>query len=130
MLNCRVRKVEKDAIEVWENQTISYDLAVWTAGVKAYDLEFLPAQPKTLANRLKVLPTLELEQSSNIFALGDIADGYPMTAQVAVIQSKVVAKNVIAKVQEKEPIPFVYRSSGMLFLWEDGWRARRLKFIY
>jgi NADH dehydrogenase len=115
LCNCPVRKVEPNAIKVGENQAISYDLAIWTAGVRAYDLEFLPPQPKTSANRLKVSLTLEFEHSPNIFALGDIADGYPMTAQVAVAQSKIAAKNVIAKIREKEQIPFVYSSSGMLF---------------
>jgi len=113
--NCIVQKIETRRLETKEGRAMRFDLAVWSAGVKAVDISFYPPQPKSSAHRLKVLSTLQLENLPDIFALGDIADGYPQTAQVAVAQAKVAAKNIRASLKNKPLSPFVYKHAGMLF---------------
>ena len=116
MLGSAVTKVGNKSIELARGEKVNFDFAIWTAGVKARDIRFVPSQPKSKANRLKVLPTLQLENCSSIFALGDIADGHPMTAQVAVNQARVTARNIEALVKQKPLFSkFIYTPSGMMF---------------
>lgn len=110
-----VTRVGSDFIEVGGLAKINCDLAIWTAGVKAVDLALVPLVPKTKSGRLKVLPTLQLPDYPEVFALGDIAEGFPMTAQVAVTQAKVVAQNIHALIEGRSLNRYVYKPAGMLF---------------
>ena len=114
-LQAMVKKVRKHSIELTNGEIISFDCVIWTAGVKAIDCNFYPLQSKSKANRLKILPTLQLKKDPSIFAIGDIADGYPMTAQVAVAQAKIVAKNIQALLLGNQLTEFIYTPKGMLF---------------
>ncbi|MDA2922484.1 FAD-dependent oxidoreductase [Patescibacteria group bacterium AH-259-L07] len=114
-LHAPVKKVRKHSLELASDETISFDCAIWTAGVKAVDCDFSPSQSKSSANRLKVLPTLQLKKDPSVFALGDIVDGYPMTAQVTVAQAKIVARNINALLLNNPLSNFVYTPKGMLF---------------
>lgn len=73
-------------------------------------------------NRLKVDEYSKEEASSNIFILGDIAyqtepnypNGHPQTAQVAIQQAKLLAKNLV-RLQKNKPLkPFRYHHKGSM----------------
>ena len=114
MLGSSVARVQDKYIELPNGDRINFDLAIWTAGVKAADISLFPEQPKSNTGRLKVLSTLQLENYPCVFALGDIAGDYPMTAEVAVSQARIVAENIEAHACEYQPSNFVYKSKGML----------------
>ena len=115
MLHSAVSRIDGNCIELKSGRKIYFDLAIWTAGVKASDMSFLPRPQKSKSNRLRVLSTMQLQDFSCVFALGDIADGYPMTAQVAVSQAKIVSKNIKAIIEGNPLSQFIYRPMGMLF---------------
>jgi len=115
LVNAAVGKVENRYIQLANGAALPYDLAIWTAGVKSQSVFSYPALPKSRADRIEVLPTLQIKNYQNIFSLGDVAGIYPMTAQVAVAQARVVARNIKALVEQKPLSSFVYRPQGMLF---------------
>lgn len=114
-MNSVATKVTDKYLEVSGGKKILFDLALWTAGTRAVAIPLMPTQPKDKSERIKTLPTLQLENHLEVFALGDIACGFPMTAQVAVAQSKIVAKNIAALVHHAPLQKFDYKSAGMLF---------------
>ena len=113
--NAAVQNVAGSSLYLHTGERIAFDLGIWSSGVRAFDLSLAPAQATTAAYRLEVLPTLQLERAPFIFALGEIADGYPMTAQVAVAQAKVVAHNIGALIREEPLRIFTYQPAGMFF---------------
>lgn len=98
----------------------SYTL-VWTAGVAANPIiETLTCEKDK--GRVKVLPTLNVENRPGVWAIGDCAcipdpsqNGYyPPTAQHAIREAKVVAQNIMAQISGKPLKPFKYKSVGQL----------------
>jgi len=115
MLNSMVESIEENDIKLTGGDSIVFDIAIWATGVKATDVSLSPEQSKSNSNRLQILPTMQLERHPYVFVLGDIADGYPMTAQIAVGEAKIVASNIKSLIQQKHLSDFVYISKGMLF---------------
>lgn len=98
-LGSQVGEVEADGVNLHDGWRISSSLTIWTAGVKS-----------TLADLVIEPATAEL--SKNIFILGDISHGFPLLAQVAVAQAKVVAKNILLHLKGHPLKTFVYQSKG------------------
>jgi len=115
LMKAAVERIENRYIQLANGAALPYDLAIWTAGVKSQSVFSSPALQKSRADRIEVLPTLQIKNHQNIFALGDVAGIYPMTAQVAVAQAKIVARNIKALVEQRPLSSFTYRPQGMLF---------------
>lgn len=125
----------KKVVEIGENfallddgRKIMANMIIWTAGVKAREIEFDKEIEKLEDDRILVDEFLRVIGEKNIFALGDNAaflkNGSPLPtlAQVAEQQAKITAKNIFLSVKEKDLKPFDYKHKGnMLSL--GRWRA-------
>lgn len=86
------------------------NLFIWTGGITANQVVRQMSLPKDEKDRIKVLPTLQVEGHPHVFALGDNAaqhDPYhqglvPPTAQVAVWQAPFLARNIACALQGRE----------------------------
>jgi len=99
-----------------ESQTL-----IWAAGIRAAGLLDKLEVNKGSLGRAKVLPTLQLQDHSEVFVIGDAAllegaDGkaYPMVAPVAMQQAACAAENIGRLLAGREPIPFVYHDLGTM----------------
>jgi len=99
----------------------SYNL-IWAAGVKG---NFIPGIPETsqLQNgRIAVNDINAVLDTSNVFAIGDVAQitnhsegkGHPMLAQVAIQQGKNLAMNLERMNQGTPTLPFQYKDPGTM----------------
>ncbi|MDO8495664.1 MAG: NAD(P)/FAD-dependent oxidoreductase, partial [bacterium] len=97
----RVTKVEQDKVFLGSGKIVSYDILIWTGGVKANSIaEKLPIK-KEKQGRIGVGGELK-----NVYGIGDIVcvhDGegkpVPMVARAAIIQGSVAAKNIISEIK-------------------------------
>ncbi|WP_298765177.1 NAD(P)/FAD-dependent oxidoreductase [uncultured Polaribacter sp.] len=126
-------------VNVWKNlRVLDYDgkivttkgadhfkaaTVIWAAGVKGETINGLNADCIVeRAERIKVNAFSKVENYTNIYAIGDVACmasekkpfGHPMMAQPALQQGTLVAKNIIAKLQNKNETPFVYNDKGSM----------------
>ncbi|WP_100487419.1 NAD(P)/FAD-dependent oxidoreductase [Sporolactobacillus pectinivorans] len=107
---------KKDAEEMEE---IKAGTVVWTGGVKA---SHIPADSGFETNRGKIQVNKDLRapDDDHVFAVGDVAvffpkEGerpYPPTAQIAVQEGDLVAKNLRHLIKGEETEPFVYKERG------------------
>ena len=129
----------KLGVNVWKNlRVLDYDgktvitngedhfraeTVIWAAGVKGEMIDGLNAECIIeRAARVKVNEFNQVENYTNIYAIGDIACmsseenpyGHPMMAQPAIQQGKLVAKNIIAKLFNKKIKAFVYKNKGSM----------------
>ncbi|TGA97266.1 NAD(P)/FAD-dependent oxidoreductase [Sporolactobacillus shoreae] len=107
---------KKDAEEMEE---IKAGTVVWTGGVKA---SHIPADSGFETNRGKIQVNKDLRapDDDHVFAVGDVAvffpkEGerpYPPTAQIAVQEGELAAKNIKHLIKGEETEPFVYKQRG------------------
>lgn len=136
-----------------KTDTLPVDLVLWTVGTAiAPPIQALPF-PQNDLGQLLTDPTLQVQDSPHIFALGDLADcrdpqgnPNPKTAQVAIQQADCVGWNLWASLTQRPLLPFHYTHLGeMLTLGEDSaamsglglqldgplaFMARRLIYLY
>ena len=109
-------------VTVDDGSTIRTDKVIWAAGITGNKLEGIPATVVARGNRLKVNGFNRLEDSENIFAIGDIAlqiegkwtNGHPQVAQVALQQGKLLGKNLRRLENGEAPRDFHYRDLGSM----------------
>jgi len=114
MLNSVVKKINKSSIELKDNSTIPFDLAVWCGGVKINALSKIINEKLQLNDHkgISVDKYLKINKTENAFAIGDCASsGYPPTAQVAYQQGKFLANNFNRNFKSK---PFVFDNKGQV----------------
>lgn len=88
-----------------EETDITSDMLVWTGGIETNSVVASLKLPKDARGRLLVDEHLNVQGTKDIFALGDCASfvhpdtkrPLPPLAQVAIKQSKLLARNIIAK---------------------------------
>ncbi len=91
---------------------------VWTAGVGGRKIDGIPDSSYQRGNRIKVSRLNEIQDISDIYAIGDIAYmetekykfGHPQVAQVAIQQATQLAKNIINNTEK----PFEYKDKGSM----------------
>jgi len=129
----------KLGVNVWKNlRVLDYDgktvttngedhfnteTVIWAAGVKGQMIDGLTEECVIeRAARIKVNEFNQVLNYANIYAIGDVAcmsseknpHGHPMMAQPAIQQGKLVAKNILAKLFNKEQKAFVYNDKGSM----------------
>ena len=129
----------KLGVNVWKNlRVLDYDgktvttngedhfraeTVIWAAGVKGEIVHGLDATCMIdRAERYKVNEFNQVENYTNIYAIGDVAcmssekkpHGHPMMAQPAIQQGKLLAKNILAKLLNKKTKAFVYNDKGSM----------------
>ena len=120
-VNTKVNAVSEKGIELSDGTAIAARTLVWTAGTSPNPiLAQLPCQKDH--GRLVVNEYMEVPDWPSVWALGDSAvvpdqrtgRPYPPTAQHAMRQGKILAKNVEAAIVGGSPKPFVFSTIGLL----------------
>ena len=130
ILSTTVAKITDNSITLEnKNYTREYpiDLVFWTAGTQTHDwIESLPCQFNK-QGQLLTLPTLQLIDYPEVFALGDVADvrnnkvtPVPTTAQAAYQQASTAAKNIRAVIGLKPLKKFYYLHLGDMLTLGKG----------
>lgn len=119
--NTMVSAIESDAIQTQSGESISADLVVWAAGIKAPAFISLSELPTDNIGRVKVDTHLQVEGNDGIFAIGDccacpMEDGsvVPPRAQSAHQMAKIAYKNIVADLEDKPLRAFKYKDFGSL----------------
>jgi NADH:ubiquinone reductase (H+-translocating) len=130
MLNTKVKGIDEISIHL-ENEnnhdtgSISSHTIVWSTGPEPDEIvRNLPCKHDDNNGRIKTNGYLEVEGYDNVYALGDCASipnphtgkTYPPTAQHAVREGKVVAKNIISSIigDNKSKKIFDYKTRGIM----------------
>jgi NADH dehydrogenase len=120
LTNARVQEARADGI-VTSEETITADLKVWAAGVKAPEiLKDIGGLETNRNNQLIVLPTLQTTRDPRIFAIGDccycLSDGkaVPPRAQAAHQMASVAFTNLKRLMRGKPLQAFRYQDHGSL----------------
>lgn len=121
-LGTAVTGVSPQMIQFADGTSLSANIIVWAAGVKAVVPPFEPAPTLIAGGRLPADEFLRLAQSDSVFVLGDsgttaVSDTkppIPMLAQVAVKQADLVAYNIMASITGKKLESFSLHLSGSL----------------
>lgn len=124
VLNCRVKEVGDNGV-VAENRFISSKTIIWTAGVRANEIEAASEESinqDKRSQRIKTTNHLNLSQHPNVFVAGDQAwvydkeheQPYPMRAQFAVRQGRLAARNILAQISGKSLQEFYWQDKGMI----------------
>ncbi len=95
---------------------------IWTAGVTGNLPKGIEDKHLIYGNRLQTNKFLQVIGLNNVFALGDIAGivsdkypkGHPQLAQPAIQQGKILAKNLLNIINNKDLIAFKYNDKGSL----------------
>lgn len=119
-VNTRVHALPTRGVHLSDGTTIESHTVVWTAGISPNPLlQELPCKKER--GRLVVDQFLEVVGWPGVWALGDCAavpdssnKPYPPTAQHAVREAKVLARNITAAIRGDPRKPFVFSTIGQL----------------
>ena len=95
---------------------------IWTAGVKGAPIEGLANENMIRGNRISVDEFNRVLNTTNVFAIGDVAahmdsknpKGLPMLAPVAQRQGEQLARNILNLINNQPLQPFVYHDKGVM----------------
>jgi len=119
--NCKVIAVTDRDVTLSDGTTVTTNTLVWTAGTSPNSLlDTLPC-PKA-RGRVLVNEYLEVPEWPGVWALGDCArvpdrntgESHPPTAQHALREGKLAAKNILATIRGDQKKPFLYTTIGLL----------------
>lgn len=121
IVNTRVVRVERDRVYLKNGDHLDACTIIWTSGVRSNAECLLPCEELDERGRVKLDEYLRMAGDERVFALGDcsmIADpgavAVPQTAQAAVHEAKIVARNIRRAVRGKTLLSYRYRSRGEL----------------
>lgn len=120
-LNAYASKIEEEKVTLANGEVIEGATIICTIGNISHEFiadEFLPVE----RGKVKTNADMSVGDDKWLWALGDCAlvpnaktgQLCPPTAQFADRQAKVLAKNIVAAINNKETLPFGYIPSGML----------------
>ncbi|MDT0295889.1 NAD(P)/FAD-dependent oxidoreductase [Mesonia ostreae] len=122
-LNKMVSDYKDDKVIFKDGDSIETKTLIWTAGVTGMRFDGLPEDNYEKGNRLRVNEYFKLENTDNIYVIGDASvlysdpdfpKGHPQLASVATQQGKVLADNFEAIINNKKPKPFTYNDKGTM----------------
>lgn len=115
ILNEIVSKVEPGKIHLKSGAIIDSHTNIWVAGVMPILKEINGAEVGT-TGRYDTNESLQSKNHAYAFGLGDSSGSFPMLAQIAVQQAKVVAKNITKLVDDSNAKldKFVFTEKGLL----------------
>ena len=105
------------------NETIPARTVVWTAGVKPGAVIARLGLPVAARGRIEVDASMRVVGQEGVWAIGDCAavpdaarpgEPCPPTAQHALRQGRLVAKNIAAALSQRPPRSFEYRTKGVV----------------
>ncbi len=95
-----IKKVSKEAIELKGEETLPYDVFVWTGGVKS----------NNLLGKIEIDENLAVKNLKNVFAIGDAI--FPGVAPKAIEMGKIAAENILRSIRNEPLLVFDYRDMG------------------
>jgi NADH dehydrogenase len=119
--NCKVTAVTDRDVTLSDGTTVTTNTLVWTAGICPNSLmDTLPCTKSR--GRVRVNEYLEVPEWPGVWAFGDCAlvpdrktgESHPPTAQHALREGKLAARNILATVRGDEMKPFLYSTIGLL----------------
>ncbi len=119
-LSARVNHVTSNRIYLEDGREIETSTVIWVAGVTAAVPVSSPPLGQTPRQKLEVGPTLQLLDSPEIYAIGDVASpswrGATLAdvAPVALQQGVATARNLRRQLAHRPPRPFRYFNKGRL----------------
>ncbi|MDX2242088.1 MAG: NAD(P)/FAD-dependent oxidoreductase [Leptolyngbyaceae cyanobacterium bins.302] len=117
-LGAKVSQVEAQAVYLDNRQSIATETVIWTAGLEATLPEILGSIKQTSRRKVSVLPTLQLADHPEVYAIGDVADvkesALTGVAPEALQQGVAVARNIQRQLKGRSPKPFNYFNKGRL----------------
>lgn len=127
ILNARVIEVNSETVKLNEGTTITTQTVVWAGGGKPHNLLSTLSCEHDKSDRIMTNNYLEVSgHVDSAMAVGDCAcitdprtgKPYPPTAQHALRQGKIAAKNLIVKIngQESNKESFNYKTKGVMTL--------------
>jgi NADH dehydrogenase len=119
--NCKVTAVTDQDVMLSDGTTVAANTLVWTAGISPHALLNTLPCPKS-HGRVLVNEYLEVPGWPGLWAFGDCAlvpdrrtgAFHPPTAQHALREGRVAARNILATVRGDRMHPFVYSTLGLL----------------
>jgi NADH:ubiquinone reductase (H+-translocating) len=119
-LNTKVQTYDGQMLHLDSGQSIETGTLIWTAGVTPPPIvHSLPMKKEH--GRIVVNATMESPEFPGVWITGDSASipdptgkPYPATAQHAIRQGKLLAKNIEAAVTNRPKKPFIYKTLGQL----------------
>jgi NADH dehydrogenase len=123
LTNTAVKDYDGEVLLLGNGDKIATKSLIWAAGVKGVPPAGLPKEIVLPNGRILVNEYNQVQGYTNIFAIGDIAQmtndpkfpkGYPMVAQVAIQQGKLLAANLQRMARKQSLEPFHYKDLGNL----------------
>ncbi|WP_178988352.1 NAD(P)/FAD-dependent oxidoreductase [Winogradskyella schleiferi] len=121
--NTVVKHYDGSTVTTNSDLKMESETLIWAAGVTGAPVQGLKAEAlMDNTNRYKVNQFNQVEDYTNIFAVGDIAimtsedypKGHPQVAQPAIQQGKLLGKNLLRLIDNKPLQPFVYKDRGSM----------------
>jgi len=120
--NTTVESYDGKTAVLSNGEKIATATLIWAAGVIGNKIKGLPEALFNRGNRLSVNRQNKLENSEDIYVLGDLAhmvtekypNGHPQLANVAINQAKLLAKNLKLKAKGKAQKEYEYRDLGSM----------------
>jgi NADH dehydrogenase len=118
LLDAPIQQVNREWVELKDGRVIPRGLLVWAAGVKSQVLYVKPEVKCDQSRRIIVDERLEIPGYPGVYAIGDGSEfscnGSPLppTASVAVQEAQFIAKDMAARIREKERYPFQFHYRG------------------
>ncbi len=128
-LGSGVRNITSDRVELENGTAFPSGLTIWTAGSGPSPILQTLGCVLDRRGRIPVGNTLEIPGHPGMFVLGDCAnpgDQIPATAQVAVRQAQIVARNVAARLSGNRYHEFHYTPLGEMLSLGQGVAAANL----
>lgn len=122
-LNKMVSDYKEDKVHFKDGDTIETKTLIWTAGVTGIKIDGIAEENYEKGNRIKVNEYFKLENSDNIYAVGDACvlktdpafpEGHPQLASVATQQGKLLGKNLLKIIKGDKPEAFTYNDKGTM----------------
>jgi NADH:ubiquinone reductase (H+-translocating) len=117
-----IEDVTADAVRLSTGERIPTRTLCWTAGVRPHPVVESLGLPLDETGRIRTDPYLQVEGYGNVWAVGDAAavpdpakdlkEPSPPTAQHAMRQGRLVARNVAASIGSGRRKPFRYKTLG------------------
>jgi NADH:ubiquinone reductase (H+-translocating) len=120
-VDTKVASAAADRINLPGGETIASETIVLATGVAPSPVVAALPLEKERNGRIKVEPTMRVNQRPELWALGDCASipdpsgkPYPTLAQHALREAKTLASNLAAALSDRPLKPFIYTSKGTL----------------